>query len=232
MNTIIQGRCEDYFSKFPDKSVPLIITDPPYGIGADKMQMQRAGKAGKSSFSKSKDYGESDWDSQPITHKHFLEFQRVSKNQVICGAEYICDWLTPKTQWIFWDKLTGSNTYADGELIWTSFDGALRKFEYMWKGMFQGDMKDKEFRIHPTQKPLPLMEWLIEKYSKPDDLIVDFFAGSGTTCVAAKKLGRNFIGIELDQKYVDIANRRLKQQLYTGRDSKLAQRGIIRRGFF
>jgi site-specific DNA-methyltransferase (adenine-specific) len=210
-NVVINGDCQEVMAEMGDGCVAIIITDPPYGINADKMQSNRAGKSGKSSFAHSTDYGKSDWDSFAIDAHCISLMSRISDHQIIFGANYICDILIPNTQWLFWDKETGSNTYADGELIWTSFHGSLRKFSYMWKGMFQGDMKNKELRVHPTQKPLPLMSWIIDKYTKPNDIILDPFCGSGSTLVAAKNLGRRYIGIELELKYCEIAETRLAQ---------------------
>lgn len=134
---------------------------------------------------------------------------RVSKNQVIFGGEHLCHLLPQSRGWIFWDKDTGNNQYADGELAWTSFDKALRKFKWRWKGMFQEDMKHKETRVHPTQKPVPLMKWILCNHGKDCITILDPFMGSGTTGVACKELGRNFIGIEISKEYFDIAQKRL-----------------------
>lgn len=96
--------------------------------------------------------------------------------------------------------------------MWTSFNGAIRQFRWMWQRMLQENMKNKEIRQHPTQKPIPLMKWIIQNYSKENDLILDPFLGSGTTAVACQELGRRFIGIEISEKYCQIARERLRQK--------------------
>ena len=115
-----------------------------------------------------------------------------SKNQIIFGGNYYADYLPPSSCWIVWDKLNGDSDFADCELAWTSFKTAVRKIQYRWNGMLQGDMKHKEKRVHPCQKPLPVMEWIIEKYTNKDAIILDCFAGSCTTAVACHRLGRKF----------------------------------------
>ena len=112
-----------------------------------------------------------------------------------------------------WDKDNGDNDFADCELLWTSFDKAVRKLTWKKLGWIQEDMRKhkKENWEHPTQKPVELCRWILEKYSNEGDTVLDPFMGSGTTAVACKQLQRNFIGFELSQKYVDIANRRLQQ---------------------
>lgn len=110
---------------------------------------------------------------------------------------------------IVWDKVNGKNDFADCELAWTSFDSAVRKFEFKWHGMLQEDMKHKEKRYHPTQKPVKLFMQIIEKYSQPTDLILDPFLGSGTTAIACQKTGRHWIGIEREAAYCEIARKRI-----------------------
>lgn len=113
-----------------------------------------------------------------------------------------------------WDKDNGESFFADCELAWTSFDTAVRKFKWKWNGMLQEQMgKNKEERVHPTQKPLELMKWCLQNYSKENDLIFDGFLGSGSTILAAKHLKRNFIGIEISKDYCKIAEDRLKQEM-------------------
>ena len=149
-------------------------------------------------------------DSAPPTKEYFDELSRVSKNQIIFGGNYFADNLPASPCWIIWDK-DNSGDFADAELAWTSFDSAVRIFKWRWNGLLQEDMAHKEKREHPTQKPLPLMMWCIEKYSKPGMTILDPFMGSGTTCVACKKLDRNYIGIEKEPAYVEIAKKRLEK---------------------
>jgi site-specific DNA-methyltransferase (adenine-specific) len=211
LNKIINGDCLEIMKQMPDKCVDLVLTDPPYGIGADKNKRanQKHGKAAAIS----KDYGVGDWDDAPPPKEIFDEIFRVSKNQIIFGGNYFINHLTPSSCWIVWDKNNGDNGYADCELAWTSFKTAVRKYKYTWHGMIQENMKYKEVRQHPTQKPVPVMEWLLENYSEPGQIILDPFAGSGTTLVAAQKFQRPYIGIEISPEYCKIAEQRLKQQV-------------------
>jgi site-specific DNA-methyltransferase (adenine-specific) len=139
---------------------------------------------------------------------------RTSKNQIIFGGNYFAHFLKPSSSWIVWDKDNGESFFADCELAWTSFDKAVRKFKWKWNGMLQEHMgKMKENRVHPTQKPLALMQWCIKNYSEDNMTILDPFMGSGTTLVAAKLLGRNATGIEISEKYCEIARERLRQEV-------------------
>jgi site-specific DNA-methyltransferase (adenine-specific) len=195
------------------KSVDLVLTDPPYGIGAS--DYKRAGTKYGKSLAVCKDYGHEIWDDKPIDLSYFDSIFNISKNQIIFGGNYYP--LPPSSCWIVWDKDNGDNGYADCELAWTSFKTAVRKFKWKWHGMLQEDMKNKEIRYHPTQKPVPLMLWCLNKYAKEKELSLDPFMGSGTTLVAAKKLGRRAIGIEISKKYCDIAIERLSQhELFSG----------------
>ena len=105
--------------------------------------------------------------------------------------------------WIVWDKENGENDFADCELAWTSFESAVRKFEFRWAGMLQKNMKNKEVRIHPTQKPVALYEWLLTNYAKEGDRILDTHLGSGSSRIAAYNLGFDFVGCEIDKEYFD-----------------------------
>lgn len=209
LNTIIQGDCLEIMKTMPDKSVDLVLTDPPYGIGAgiSKRANTQHGKAA----AVSKDYGDEEWDSKIPPPEVFAEMKRISKNQIIFGGNYFVEYLENSPCWIVWDKDNGNNGYADCELAWTSFKTAVRRLRFRWHGMLQENMKEKEVRVHPTQKPVPVMEWIISKYTEQGQTIFDPFAGSGTTCVAAQNLGRDFIGIEISEKYCEIARKRLQK---------------------
>ena len=207
LNKIIQGDCLEVMKQMPDKCVDLVLTDPPYGIGADKNK--RANTQHGNAVAKSKDYGIGDWDNEIPSKEIFEQIFRISKNQIIFGGNYFVEYLYNSPCWIFWDKNNGDNGYADGELAWTSFKTALRKYKYTWHGMIQENMKQKEERVHPTQKPVDVMGWCLKNYSEEKMTVLDPFLGSGTTALACKMLGRNYIGIEKEQKYVDIANQRI-----------------------
>ncbi len=156
-----------------------------------------------------------DWDKNIPSKEIFKEIFRVSKNQIVFGAEHLCKELPKSRGWIVWDKRCEakySNDFADCELIWTSFNKPSKIFRYLWSGMLQSEMGlYKEKRLHPTQKPVKLIKWLIEQNSDEKSVILDCFMGSGTTAVACKQLGRSFIGFEISKEYVDIANQRLNQ---------------------
>jgi site-specific DNA-methyltransferase (adenine-specific) len=188
----------------PDKHIDVIITDPPYGIGeaAGKNKTRTGGLA------KAKDYGNSDWDDEIPQPYYFEEMRRISKNQIIFGGNYFS--LGPSSCWIVWDKENGKTDFADCELAWTSYKTAVRIFRYKWSGMLQGNMKRKEKRIHPTQKPLPLMEWIVANYTKSGDLILDPFMGSGTTGEACVNFNRKFIGVEKEKEFFDKAKDRIE----------------------
>ena len=201
--TLILGDCLEKMREIPDGSVDCVITDPPYGIG------EAAGKnKSRSNCAAAKDYGNADWDDAPPTQEYFDEIMRISKNQIIFGGNYFV--LPPTPCWIVWDKNNGENDFADCELAWTSFKTAVRKIKYTWNGMIQEDMKHKEFRVHPTQKPVGVMKWCLERYSEEGQTICDPFMGSGTTGVACVQTGRNFIGIEKDEGYFEIAKKRIE----------------------
>ena len=206
INKIICGDCLDYFKFIPDKSIDLILCDPPYGINAG--DYTRANTKYGASVAYCKDYGLANWDKEPMSDEQLIEIFRISKNQIMFGGNYFN--VPPSSCWIVWDKDNGDNGYADCELAWTSFKFAVRKFKYRWQGMLQEKMgRDKEIRFHPTQKPLALFKWILDKYSNPGDLVLDPFLGSGTTAVACKELDRDYIGIEISPEYCAIAEKRV-----------------------
>jgi site-specific DNA-methyltransferase (adenine-specific) len=215
IDRIYCGDCLDFMREMPDKGVDLVLTDPPYGIGiTDKRTVGGGNKAfGRpGTWVSAKDYGVSDWDSVRIDERALAEMCRVSKNQIIFGGNYYADLLDPSSCWLVWDKDNGENNFADCELAWTSFKTAVRKFKWRWHGMLQEDMRHKEERIHPTQKPVPLFMQILEKYSKPGDLVLDPFLGSGTTAIACLRTGRHFIGIEKHEPYFIMAQERIDKE--------------------
>jgi site-specific DNA-methyltransferase (adenine-specific) len=206
---IIHGDCLDVLRGMPDASVDAVVTDPPYGIKADRRQRARGGKQHGRAMAASRDYGATSWDDARPSADVFREMLRVGRDAVVFGGNYFADLLPPSSSWIVWDKDNGTNNYADFELAWTSHKRAARKVRWRWHGMLQEPGHPKDVRVHPTQKPLGLMLWVIENYTKPGDLILDPYAGSGTTGLACQMLGRRFIGIEREAEYVEIINRRL-----------------------
>lgn len=203
--------CMEYMAGLPDKAFDLAIVDPPYGIdAAEKMggekRVSGKGAALKTAFDKK------DWDRSIPTQQYFTELFRVSKDQIIWGANYMTDFIPPSMGWIVWDKDNGTTKFSDCELAYSSFERALRKFRFMWNGMLQGDMKNKEDRIHPTQKPVALYKWCLDTYAQPGGKILDTHLGSGSSAIAAHRMGFDFVGCELDKDYYDAACKRFKEQ--------------------
>ena len=167
--------CLDIMKKMPDKCVDLVLTDPPYGIGAYKDGTMGGGVLAEQSTFKA-----TDWDYIIPRQEIFKEMLRGSREQIIFGGNYFLEYLANTSSFIVWDKDNGDNNFADCELAWTSHKTAVRKIKYKWQGMLQGNMSEKEKKYHPTQKPQPVMRWILEKYGKTEDITLDCFAGSGT----------------------------------------------------
>lgn len=166
------------------------------------------GKGGNKRIVAPKSYTGFD-DSRIPSKEVFQEMIRISKNQIIFGGNYFTEHLPPSSCWIVWDKDNAESFFADCELAWTSFNTAVRKIKWKWFGMLQEDMKNKEVRYHPTQKPVEVFRWILEKYSKPDEIIFDPFLGSGTSAIAAKMCNRKYIGVEISDEYCAIARQRV-----------------------
>ena len=202
-DTIYCGDCLELMREIPSGSVDLVLTDPPYGIGMDKTYF-----INKNSQAAATKYDGDKWDSKPMSPQQQAECVRVGNEQMFFGGNYFD--LPPSPCWVVWDKNNGETIYADCELIWTSLKTATRLIKWKWQGMLQEAGHQKDYRQHPTQKPLGVLVWLLGKYSKEGDIILDPFCGSGTTCVAAKMLGRRYIGIDISEKYCEIARKRVE----------------------
>jgi DNA modification methylase len=203
---IYNADCLDILPQIHDKSIDLVLTDPPYGIFKREDDGIMFGKPTIYCIDKTA----SMWDKKPSA-KSFDEIKRVANEWVIWGGNYFADLLGYcKEPWV-WDKKTGNNGYADGELAFTSYKGTLRIFHHQWCGAFK-DSERGERAIHPTQKPRALMGWCLRN-TKMNDIILDPFLGSGTTARAAKDLGRKYIGIEISEKYCEIAAKRMGQEV-------------------
>ena len=206
LNKLYLMDCMDGMKQFPDKYFELAIVDPPYGIGMD------GGKIGGDNCGRAKDYTKKSWDIKPPDKAYISELQRVSRNQIVFGANHFISIMPYDSScWVVWDKDNTGN-FADCELAWTSFKTAVRKFTYRWNGMLQGDMKNKEDRIHPTQKPVALYEWLLTHYANKGDKILDTHVGSASSLIACHKLGFEYIGFELDPDYFKSATARLEAE--------------------
>ena len=201
MIKITNEDCMDLMARYPDKHFELCIVDPPYGIGSDV-------GVGGDNAGVVKKY-KSRWDSVPPTLGYFMELKRVCKNQIVWGVNYygFYDFTGGR---IVWDKDNTGN-FSDCEIAYQSFSNSVRKFTYRWNGMLQGDMKNKETRIHPTQKPVALYKWLLKNYAKPGDKILDTHLGSGSIAIACHDAGYPLTACEIDKDYYEAAMKRLKQ---------------------
>lgn len=194
-------------AQIPDKYFELAIVDPPYGIGEDGRKNHTRSVLAKSvDFSKNRKY-----DNEIPSPEYFKELKRVSKNQIIWGGNYFIEHLTNTPCIIVWDKENGENDFADCELAWASFKTACRKFKYRWHGMLQGNMKQKEVRIHPNHKPIQLYKWLLKNYAKQGDKILDTHTGSASSIIACIDMGFDYMGFEIDKEYYDKSIERIKQ---------------------
>ena len=204
----------EFMKDKPDNFYDLAIVDPPYGIGeCGRSNLSRGSAAGANKWKDSRNttgagipstqFTPKKWDFKPPTSGYCVELFRVSKNQIMWGANhYISNVPFDSSCWVVWDKINGTTDFADCELAWTSFGSAVRKFTFMWNGMLQGNMKEKETRIHPTQKPVKLYRWLLSnyascKYCKNQGTYYEDVAGDGGSqmemaCDSCCRADRNF----------------------------------------
>lgn len=208
--TLYNGDCMEYLRSLPDNAFDLAIVDPPYAIGLEKKTCIYDGKVHGASFAKRNSYHVS-WDDKPPTKEYFEQLQRVSRNQIIWGANHFIENIPNANSscWIVWDKDNGNNDFADCELAWCSFKSAVRKLKWRWAGMLQENMKNKQKRIHPTEKPIALYKWLLQNYAKEGDTILDTHGGSFSSAIAAHDLGFEYTGIEIDTEYYEAAKKRI-----------------------
>lgn len=202
--------CMKGMQQIPDNYIDLAIVDPPYGGVTQGGYMNNKCSGGVAKYRN--DYHLALWQYKKPDKTYFNELMRVSKNQIIWGGNYYATLLNDSQCWVVWDKEKPEGvSYADIELAWTSFNLASRIFHYTWNGMLQGDMKNKEYKIHPTQKPVQLYKWLINKFANPNDIILDTHVGSASSLIACRETGHKYIGFEIDKVYFDLANKRLKE---------------------
>jgi site-specific DNA-methyltransferase (adenine-specific) len=198
----------ELMARYPNNHFDLAIVDPPYGIKEDGHRENQT----RSKMAKSKKYHNALWSQKKPSKEYFIELKRVSKNQIIWGANHLCDLFNAKSScWIIWNKkCKGGNHFADAEIAYGSFDTAVRTFDFVWQGMIQGDMKNKEIRIHPTQKPVKLYEWLLFNYAKEGDKIIDTHAGSFSIGIACDNLGFDLTACEIVKEYYNDGLNRLE----------------------
>jgi len=202
--------CMEYMRTLPDKAYDLAIVDPPYGIGMD------GGRIGKGRL-----HSKKLWDSSIPDSKYWFELFRVSSNQIVWGANYMCHHLPVTSAWLYWDKMQDGfgHSFSSGELAWTSFGSPMKQVRYKWQGNycgFEGAITIKtatmEPNIHPTQKPVKLYDWLLKHYAKPGQRILDTHLGSGSSAIAAHYFGCDFVGCELDPDYYKAACERFDRE--------------------
>jgi site-specific DNA-methyltransferase (adenine-specific)/modification methylase len=179
-------------------AVDAVVTDPPYGIGENSRRV-----ASRSNFALATDYGAFDWDKEPAPFDVVWAAVQSAKAAIVFGGNYFP--FPPSRCWLVWNKLN-SGDFADCELAWTNLPMAVRKIDWLWNGMIR---KGDDVREHPTQKPVGVIEWCLG-FVPNAQTILDPFMGSGTTGVACARLGRRFIGIEIEPRYFDIACRRIE----------------------
>ncbi len=190
--------CMELMSEFPDKHFELAIVDPPYGIEINANMGRKKGKA--------KRHDDVKWDDSIPPDEYFIELERVSKNQIIWGGNYFpYIWRNGCYHFIFWDKLTAAGmSFSDGELAWTSFNRAIRKFT------FRNITNDK---IHPTQKPVDLYKWIISNYANEGDKILDTHLGSGSIAIACHDYKFDLTASEIDKEYFDATMKRVSNHI-------------------
>lgn len=198
MSKFINIDCMEGMKEYPDKYFDLAIVDPPYGIAKAFTAQSRIAKYGQL---------ETVNDLKP-TPAYFDELFRVSKNQIIWGYNHLSDMLPSTKEFVFWYKHQHVDSYADGELAWTSFAKTAKCFDYPFRGAVGAEKE----RIHPTQKPVALYAWLLNQYAKPGDKILDTHVGSASSLIACHRLGFEYVGFELDKHYFELANERLETE--------------------
>ncbi len=206
MIELLNMDCLQYMKEQPDNAFQLACVDPPYGIGMDNQKVRtkpsRPNTYARASESQYCSAGF--WDNAAPNTRYFKELFRVSSNQIRWGANYFCDKLPPGKGWIFWDKLMGDNTFSAGEFAYQSIQVKSSKFT-------EPSMRVEGSRIHPTQKPVKLYEWLLTNYAKKGDRILDTHGGSMSSAIACKNLGFDMVLTELDKDYYDAGVKRFNE---------------------
>lgn len=206
--------CNEYMNTIPDGFFDLAIVDPPYFDGPNKSGYYGNGYSSLG-VKRAKHYGETKQWNIP-DESYFEQLFRVSKNQIVWGANHFAGVFDSSSScWIVWDKVNGASSFADAELAYTSFPGAVRIFKYMWNGMHQGsfggDVSKNEKRIHPTQKPVVLYEWLLTKFAQKGQRMLDTHMGSQSSRIAADKFGIDYYGTETDKAHFAAGNKRFEE---------------------
>lgn len=211
---LYRGDCLDVMSTFKDNEFDLCLTDPPYGIL--KNARLGSGNTSRKALGKPSNYGKIMWDDITFSLEQFKEVERISKNQIIFGGNYF-NFLPISRGWMVWDKRrqTVQNDYGDAELIWTSYDVVTRICYHLWNGFLRDSEKGIQ-RTHPTQKPIKVMEWLLDKTDAKT--VIDPFIGSGTTMVACQNRRLDCVGVEINNNYCQVVKDRCFHRRFLDRE--------------
>lgn len=200
---LLNIKCEDFMKGLPDKIYDLAIVDPPYGIGNFWMKQKHTSH-----------FGKKNWNEAPPDENYFKELFRVSKEQIIFGANYYCQWLPITNSWIIWDKGNdvGKMNTSECELAWTSFKIPMRKVFVQWSGGRKGVGETGIPNIHPCQRPIKLHKWLLKNYAEPGQKIFDSHGGSMSIAIACHQMGFDLTLCEIDKDYYEAGVKRFKEQ--------------------
>jgi len=213
--TLIHGDCMKYLEKCIENKFDLAVVDPPYGINIASKRIGRSVKIGKEITK----YKFKDWDIEKPDKTYFKEINKKSKNQIIFGGNYFCNNLVESRGWFVWDKKIGDNDFSMAELAFTSFNKPIKIVSIAtYKNTISNNKRLAKIaaRIHPTQKPIALYEWIYKNYSKPTDKIIDTHLGSGSNAIAAHRAGLEFVGIEKDDDYFEATLKRVTKEIAQG----------------
>ena len=197
-----------------DNQYDLAIVDPLYGVQENAYRPNDKSKpfTGSTKMAYTKNYHQAIWNQKKTPPEYFKEILRKSKNQIIWGGNYFIDSLYSTRCMIVWDK-DNSGDFADCELAWTSFDKVVKIFKWRWNGMLQQDMKNKQIRIHPTEKPIQLYKWLLKNYAKPGDKILDTHGGSMSIALACHDMKFSLDLYEIDKDYFQAGSKRYNNHI-------------------
>ena len=201
---LIHDDCMNVMAKYPDKYFELAICDPPYGIGQYWMKSKRTNN-----------YGHHSWNDNSPGEDYFHELFRVSKNQIIWGANYFCHYLPMSNSWLIWDKNRNSDKtfMSEAELAWTSLNIVMKIIKITWNGFNKAGTHSNipaNKNIHPCQRPVQLYMWQLQRFAKPAFKLLDTHLGSGSSAIAAYDFGCDFVGCEIDKKYFEAAKKRFE----------------------
>ena len=201
------GDCLEAMKAMPDNAYDLAIVDPPYGLGMDNQKVRTKPNRKNTYLRKGvSQYKVSEWDNEKPLKDYWDNLFRVSKNQIVWGANYFCEFIPSGKGWIFWDKLMGENNFSAGEFAFQSIQMRSAKF-------VEPSMRVQNTRIHPTQKPIKLYEWLLDNYAKEGDRILDTHLGSGSIAIACHNRGFSLDAWEIDAEYHSAAVKRYEQHI-------------------